>query len=76
MSARVEHVQAGFKADVDQRRRLGHVGGAPGLEEFVAPAEGAGAEAEHGDLEARSAEAAVFHVLRSFLRRGVVSVEA
>ena len=43
---RVEHGDAGFEADVDQPRGLGHVGRAPGLEEFAAAAEGAGAEAQ------------------------------
>ena len=58
---RVEHRDAGLEADVDEPRRLGDVARAPGLEELVAAAEGAGAEAERGDLEARAAELSVFH---------------
>ncbi|MDT4849327.1 hypothetical protein FQZ97_834450 [compost metagenome] len=48
----VEHVHAGVHADVDQRARLGHVGAAPRAEKLALAAEGAGAEAQHGDLEA------------------------
>ena len=53
---RVEHVQAGVEADVDQPRGLGDVACAPGLEELAAAAERAGAEAQDGDLESRAAE--------------------
>ena len=57
----VEEVDAGFDADVDEAGGFCDVGGAPGFEEFVAAAEGAGAEAEDGDFEAGVAELSVFH---------------
>ena len=40
---------------------FGHVGLAPALEEVADAAEGAGAEAQHGNAEAGAAEIAVFH---------------
>jgi hypothetical protein len=43
------------------RAGLIDVGLAPALEELVAAAEGGGAEAENGNLEARSAELTIFH---------------
>ena len=57
----VEDIDAGVEADVDEARGFGDVGVAPGLEEFVAAAERAGAEAENGDLQTRIAELSVFH---------------
>jgi hypothetical protein len=48
----VEHVDACLEADVDELARLGHVGAAPRAEELALATEGAGAEAQHGDLEA------------------------
>src|SRR5690349_185060 len=56
----VEHVDAGFKADVDQSLGLGDVARPPGLEEFIAAAEGTGAEGERRNHEARCAELPVF----------------
>ncbi len=57
----IEEVTAGFHADVDEVFGFGVLGAAPGLEEFVAATEGAGAEAELGDFEAGAAEGAVVH---------------
>ena len=64
---RVEHGEPGLEADVNQPRRLGDVAGAPRLEEFVAAAERARAQAQHGDLETRAAELSEFHGDPSFL---------
>ena len=58
---RVEHGEAGFEADIDEPRGLGHVAVAPGLEELVAAAERAGAEAQHRNLEPRAAKLSEFH---------------
>ena len=58
---RVEHGEPGLEADVDEPRGLGDVARAPGLEELVAAAECAGAEAQDGDLESRTAELPEFH---------------
>jgi len=44
--AGIEHVGAGFDADIDEAAAFGDVGGADGFEEFVASAEGAGAQRE------------------------------
>ena len=57
----VEEVTAGFHADVDEMGGFGVLGGAPGFEEVVGAAEGAGAEAELGNFEAGAAEGAVLH---------------
>ena len=57
----VEEVAAGFHADVDEVGGFFVLGGAPGFEELVGAAEGAGAEAELGDFEAGAAERAVVH---------------
>src|SRR6476620_8190763 len=53
---RVEPAAAGLEADVDHAPRLGDVRRAPRLEEFIAAAEGAGAERECRNHEARCAE--------------------
>ena len=58
---RVEHRQPGVEADVDEPRGLGDVARAPGLEELAAAAERAGAEAQDGHPESRSAEYSIFH---------------
>ena len=58
---RVEHRQPGVEADVHQPRGLGDVAGAPGLEELAAAAERAGAEAQDGHAESRSAEDSILH---------------
>ena len=57
----VEEVAAGFHADVDEMAGFVGLRVAPGGEEFVAGAEGAGAKAEFRDFEAGAAECAVFH---------------
>src|SRR5215471_10079860 len=53
---RVEERRAGLERDVDEARRLLELGVAPGPKEFVAAAEGRGAEAEDRHLEAGPAE--------------------
>jgi len=58
---RVIQVDAGVEADVDEAFRLRDIGVAPGAESGPLATEGAGAEAEHGDLEARMAEIAIVH---------------
>jgi hypothetical protein len=57
----VEKIDAGFEADVDEARSFRDVTAAPGFEEFVAAAEGAGAETENGNLQAGMAELSIFH---------------
>ena len=57
----VEEIDAGVEADVDEAGGFGDVAAAPGFEEFVAAAKGAGAEAENGDLQAGVAELSEFH---------------
>src|SRR5690606_37146698 len=59
--SRIERVQAGLQADVDQARGLGDVAAAPRLEELALPAEGTGAQAEHGHAETGSAKLSIFH---------------
>src|SRR3546814_3279659 len=49
------------EADVDDAARLFDAGVAPGAEQRSLAAEGTGAEAERGYLQARGAELAVFH---------------
>src|SRR5262249_9205499 len=71
---RVEHGQAPLEADTAERGAPGAAAGAPRLEEFVPAAEGAGAETEDRDLESRTAELSVFHVLVN--TPGVRSVES
>src|SRR5204862_740779 len=55
----IEHVDAGLEADVDQALRFGDIACAPGLEEFVAAAECAGAEREGWDHASGGANVAV-----------------
>jgi len=57
----VEEIDPGLKTQIDHAAGLGDIGAAPALEELVGAAEGGGAEAEHGNLEAGSAELTVFH---------------
>jgi hypothetical protein len=57
----VEQVDAGVETDVDDAARTRDIGVAPGAEQRAFAAEGAGAEAEGRDLEARVAQIAVFH---------------
>src|SRR3546814_5442633 len=51
----------GLCRSVDDASRLFDAGVAPGSEQRSLPAEGTGAEAERGYLQARGAELAVFH---------------
>ena len=60
---RIEHGQSRFEADVHQAGGLGDVAAAPGLEEFIAAAEGAGAQRECRNFQAGSAELSVFHAV-------------
>ena len=62
----VEHVDAGFEAEVHHARGFGDVDGAPGTKELRAAAEGRRTEGEYGDFEARVSEQSIFH-------RGVLS---
>src|ERR1700739_5022946 len=51
----VEEIDASFETDINQALRFVNSGFAPGLKEFGAAAEGAGAKAELGNFEARMA---------------------
>jgi len=57
----VEHVEAGFEADVDQPRGLADVGRTPRIEEGAFAAERAGAETENGHPEPGRAKLTIFH---------------
>src|SRR5215471_4875025 len=59
--SRVEHVDTGFEADVDEACRFGDVRCAPGIEEFTAAAEGSGAETEDWNFESGCAEPSILH---------------
>ncbi len=57
----IEHVEPGLETDVHEPGRFGDVGAAPGVKKCALAAEGAGAKAERGHLQARAAELSVFH---------------
>jgi hypothetical protein len=57
----VEHGKARIQADIDQPLRAFGVGVAPGLEEVALAAESARAEGQDRNLEAGTAEQAIFH---------------
>src|SRR5690606_25634313 len=58
---RVEQVDAGFEADIDEAACLFHVGRAPVAEQRAGAAERAGTEAQGRHSEAGCAEIAIFH---------------
>ena len=58
---RVEEVDAGFEADVDEPRGFGDVRLAPRLEELVRAAERGRAKTERRNLEAGASKQSVFH---------------
>src|SRR5262249_1437022 len=57
----VKKIDSSFEADVDETGCLFDVSSTPGLKEFAAAPEGAGAEAENGNFESRVAELSKFH---------------
>jgi len=57
----VEKIDAGVEADGDELFCFVDLGGAPGFEEFVGAAEGAGAEGNFGNCEAGIAEETILH---------------
>ena len=67
----VEEIDAGVEAEVDHAAGFVGLGRAPGFEEFVAAAEGCGAEAEGGDFESGAAEESVFHMTQGTRGQGL-----
>ena len=57
----IEQIEPGLEIDVHEAGRFRDVGATSSAEKFAAAAEGAGAKAEHGHLQARAAELSVIH---------------